>query len=764
MSVLLLQPPLSIHRDFVDYPYHCDLGVVQAHAVLAAEGLEARVVDAFALPGSGLKERADGRLLLGASFEGTLAAVRAHEPRLLVVAFSPFHRPPQREPLLGSLLGALRELHPELPFLLADLYQSGQHHLAVEGEAVLEAYPEVDGYLLHEAEGRLPALCRELLASGRPTRRRAESGGEHAGYARLPPPSWDEVDLEARDAFLERVVVALGRGSWAFPVDGRTLPALSSRGCPYRCVHCSSNPGREPGSKKTQRRLAPEVLEAHLEALVKTHGATRIDLLDEMVNFEPEHFERVLGKLGELGVAYDFPNGMRADWVQPAHLDAMRGRIATFSVSAESGAQRVVDEVVQKALDLGRLEETVREARARGLRTLVHFMIGLPGETKAEINQTLDFALHLHDAYGVEPAVQFATPLPGTALAARAGAGEEVADYTPLFQHQASTATGDFDREELERFRWTFEQRLRAGQGPQKVIVNVTYRCNNHCHFCAVGTRSQLDGNFDRQRELLVRYHAQGVRLLDLDGGEPTLYPKLLPLIAFARRLGYERINVTTNGRMCSYEAFARKLVTSGLSSVLFSLHGSSAEIHGAQTGVPESFAQTCQGIRNCVAAAPPGVELGLNVTLTRGNTADLPDLAALAHDLGLRWMNVQFLTPFGRATEDASPDLEEAARVTMEVIDAWQDRMKLQVINLPFCFMPGYERFLVGDLLKLERHMLFVNNEDVNLYDYLREQRHHEAQCEGCPHRCFCGGFYRLEDTPEAPWEITPAEVDAPV
>jgi hypothetical protein len=33
-------------------------------------------------------------------------------------------------------------------------------------------------------------------------------------------------------------------------------------------------------------------------------------------------------------------------------------------------------------------------------------------------------------------------------------------------------------------------------------------------------------------------------------------------------------------------------------------------------------------------------------------------------------------------------------------------------VINLPFCFMPGKERYLMGDLLKLERHMVFVNNE----------------------------------------------------
>jgi len=47
------------------------------------------------------------------------------------------------------------------------------------------------------------------------------------------------------------------------------------------------------------------------------------------------------------------------------------------------------------------------------------------------------------------------------------------------------------------------------------------------------------------------------------------------------------------------------------------------------------------------------------------------------------------------------APDTQAAADLAMRVIDQWKDRMKFQVINLPFCFMPGYERFLMGDMLK---------------------------------------------------------------
>ena len=91
-----------------------------------------------------------------------------------------------------------------------------------------------------------------------------------------------------------------------------------------------------------------------------------------------------------------------------------------------------------------------------------------------------------------------------------------------------------------------------------------------------------------------------------------------------------------------------------------------------------------------------------------------------------------------------------------MRFIDAYAARMKIQVINLPFCYAPGYERYLAGDLNKLRRHMVFVNNDTVNLAAYLAERRVHTAVCGPCPHRAFCGGFYQLDDVPEPPWIVS--------
>jgi len=760
MRASVIFPPLRVSRDFIDYPYFADLGAVQAAAVLRAGGHEVTLVDALAMSGSTLEALGGDQVRLGAPVGAVVERLPGADVQ--VVAFTPFHRPPGRDPLLGELLTAAAARGP---VLLADLYQSGQHYVETPAEAILTSYPEAAGLLKYEAEEHLAGACARVAAGERGL---ALRGGETRDLDGLPLPAWDLVDFEAYFAFHRRVVAGLGRSSWAFPIGEASAPLVTSRGCPFRCVHCSSNPGRAAGAPKTQRRHGAAYLGALLDDLA-ARGVRRVHVLDELANVNERHFDALLAALEARDLRFEIPNGLRADYVLDRHLATMKGRLTTLSVSAESGSQRVVEQVVDKQLDLKEIERVCAGASQVGVATLVHFMIGLPGETAAEINETLAFAMRLHEQHGAWPSLQYATPLPGTRLEAAASDGGRralpvVDDWGPRFQQRPSVAPEGVSLEQLRRFRWTFDALLAASQGPKKIILNATYRCNNRCTFCATGTRTQFDGNFDRQKELLIKYRKAGVALLDIDGGEPTLNPQLFALIRLARRLGYQKVNVTTNGRLCSYPDFAARLVGSGVTSLLFSIHGPDAQTHAQNVGVAEAFDQTCDGVRRVVALANPRVALGANVTITKSNWQKLEALTQLVYDLGLRWFNLQFLTPFGRATSSVCPDTQLAAREVMGLIDRWRDRMKLQVINLPFCFMPGYESFLMGDLLKLERHMIFVNNDEVNLFDYLRERRVKKEVCGGCPHAVFCGGFYELDNVPEPTWLIRPEDLLRPV
>ncbi|HJL33523.1 MAG TPA: radical SAM protein, partial [Polyangiaceae bacterium LLY-WYZ-15_(1-7)] len=600
---LVVHPPVSVARDFIDYPQVADLGAVQLAAALRARGHDVRLVDAYALPGSTLRWRDDGRAHLGAPVDALLEACAAASPDgadALVVAYTPFHRPPHRDDLLAALLEGLRARFPEAPLLLADAYQSGQHY--VEAEGVLEAYPEADAWVKYEAEVTVPAL---LEAEAPP---RGVHRGEQADLEALPLPAWDLVDLDAYWTFHRRFTEHLGRRPGAFPLGPRTLPLVTSRGCPFTCAHCSSNPDRRPDEPKTQRRLPPERLHALVDALAD-HGASHLYVLDELLNVRRSHFDAFLEAVAARDLRFEVPNGFRADYLEPRHLARMRGRVTTVSVSAESGSPRVLGELVDKKLDLAAIRRAAENAEKAGVPLLVHYMIGLPGETEAEINETLAFALELWDAHQAYPAVQFATPLPGTRLAAeterRGHALPLVDDWGPRFQQVPTTST--VPAEKLALFMRTFRHRLRESRGPKKLVMNVTYVCNNRCTFCAVGTRTQVDGHPTRQREILDKYRRHGITLVDFDGGEPTLNPELVPLIRHARRVGYERVNVTTNGRLCAYEGFAKKLVRSGLTTLLFSVHGPDFKSHAREVGVAEAFDQTVAGIRHCVEHAPAG-------------------------------------------------------------------------------------------------------------------------------------------------------------
>ncbi len=760
MHVAVAFAPLEVSRDFIDYPYFADLGAVQVAGVLRGAGHRVTLADALAMPGSTLEPLGADRIRLGAPVASVLAAL-SDPADVIVVALSPFTVPPRRDPLVAELLEGLRVRHPAVRIVLADLHQGGQHVVDAAPDAVLGSYPEADVYLRHEAEASL----LELLAE--PAGPRRAIAGADPSLEGLPFPAWDLVDTAAYFRFHEDVVKKLGRGRWAFPLDGPSLPALSSRGCPFRCAHCSSNPSAREAGKlvrpKTQRRHSTAWLDG-LFALLVSRGARKVQLLDELANVSEAHFDAVLDLVEAHDLRLEIPNGLRADYVRPRQLSRMKGRITTLSVSAESGVQRVVDEIVQKQLDLGEIRRVASEANEAGVPVLVHYLIGSPGETRADINGTLAFAIDLYEETGAEPSVQFATPLPGTPMS-RTVADRQihlpvVDDWGPRFQVEPTFGTELVSVDDLRRHKETFDRRMAASRGPKKIILNATYRCNNRCTFCATGTRTQLDGDLARQREILVKYRKLGVTLLDIDGGEPTLNPNLFNLVRFARTVGYERVNVTTNGRMASYDAFAKELASSGVTSILVSIHGPDAETHAQNVGVAEAFDQTVAGAKNLVRLAPPGVELGANVTITKSNHEKLPALTELVLDLGLRWLNIQFLTPFGRATKWVAPDTQRAADVAMRTIDAFRDRMKFQVINLPFCFMPGYEEHLLGDLLKLERHMIFVNNDEVNLFSYLRDRRKKKDVCETCPHAIFCGGFFELEDVPEPTWLVKPEDL----
>jgi MoaA/NifB/PqqE/SkfB family radical SAM enzyme len=150
--------------------------------------------------------------------------------------------------------------------------------------------------------------------------------------------------------------------------------------------------------------------------------------------------------------------------------------------------------------------------------------------------------------------------------------------------------------------------------------------------------------------------------------------------------------------------------------------------------------------LRRVRSADDAHFDIGVNVTIVRSNVDHLMDLTALAVAKGFSKINFQFTTPFGRAYEDVVPPLEEAANAVMRVIDRYKDVIAIHVINAQFCAFPGYERWVVGDLQKMGRTMVFAADprfpEQVNLYEWLGAKREKQDVCLACPWTTVCEGF----------------------
>jgi len=224
-------------------------------------------------------------------------------------------------------------------------------------------------------------------------------------------------------------------------------------------------------------------------------------------------------------------------------------------------------------------------------------------------------------------------------------------------------------------------------------VVRVVFHCNQDCAFCFVNRDLPAVG-FERITEEIERAAQDGVTLLSLSGGEPTLNARLTEHVRHAAGLGL-RVRLQTNAIRCARTGYATALAEAGVAEAFVSLHGSTAEISDAVTAAPGTFEQTLEGIGALLAANIPVI---LNTVVTGHNHADLPSLIRLilarwgtAPTLNLSYAHASTdLVPVSQAItprfSDVRPSLATAIALAKEagLVVRGFDGM----CGLPLCFL----------------------------------------------------------------------------
>jgi len=220
----------------------------------------------------------------------------------------------------------------------------------------------------------------------------------------LPMPNYDLVRME------DYICVGPRTG----PLRPPALPYIRvviTRGCPVGCSFCQVE---EISGKKVRAPSATKVVD-ELLYLRDRYGLKSFMIDDDNIVIKKKFFKDVLHQIIDRNLNLPFIIGAFAIFaLDDEMLDLMvRAGCLGINVAIESGNQRVMNDIVLKPIKLESVAPIIQKVRDTGLFVISNFIIGFPGETWAEIRETITFAEHCGADY-----VKFfvAVPLKGTRL------------------------------------------------------------------------------------------------------------------------------------------------------------------------------------------------------------------------------------------------------------------------------------------------------------------------------------------------------------
>ncbi|MFC1884281.1 radical SAM protein [Thermodesulfobacteriota bacterium] len=137
------------------------------------------------------------------------------------------------------------------------------------------------------------------------------------------------------------------------------------------------------------------------------------------------------------------------------------------------------------------------------------------------------------------------------------------------------------------------EQRIKRPRLKTFVLMPLL-RCNANCTFCSQRlerhdrARNDLMLSLEKWFDIIRQGMALGLSHIIISGGEPTLYPDLLPLVRFCKTNNLH-VTLNTNGIAVS-EELVQALADLGLDSCVVSLYSHKPNVHDELKGVNGAF------------------------------------------------------------------------------------------------------------------------------------------------------------------------------
>lgn len=171
----------------------------------------------------------------------------------------------------------------------------------------------------------------------------------------------------------------------------RAIPLVTSRGCPYQCIFC-------PIASVMGRGFRVRSFSSVVDEIEFWHekGFRDFSIADDVFNFNKERVYAICDEIKKrnlLGLRIRCSNGIRADRVDRALLMTMKeAGFYCLAFGVESASDRILT-ILKKGETREKIERAIRQACELGFWVELFFLIGAPGETMADIKESIKLSL-----------------------------------------------------------------------------------------------------------------------------------------------------------------------------------------------------------------------------------------------------------------------------------------------------------------------------------------------------------------------------------
>lgn len=211
----------------------------------------------------------------------------------------------------------------------------------------------------------------------------------------LPMPAWDLINIHDY------------KDIWLTHNKYFSLNIATTRGCPFKCNWCA-----KPIYGNRYNVRSPQNVIDEIKFLQKSFGVNHFWMCDDIFGLKPGWVQEFNDLVKQNKLLFKYKIQSRVDLLlQEDTITALaQSGAETVWVGAESGSQKILD-AMEKGTTIEEIHTAVELLKKNNIRVGFFLQFGYPGETKADINKTIEMVLNLMPD---EIGISVSYPLPGT--------------------------------------------------------------------------------------------------------------------------------------------------------------------------------------------------------------------------------------------------------------------------------------------------------------------------------------------------------------